>query len=56
MLREVTILKQNNVDSVEIDLPTDFLDQLRGFLYREMDRIQLIDNSAHLFGLQMEEL
>lgn len=51
----LTILQWNDVDSVEINLPTDFLDQFRGFLYREMDWIQLIDNSAHLFRLDIEE-
>lgn len=51
----LTILQWNDVDSVEIDLPTNFLDQFRGFLHREMDWIQLIDNSTHLFCLDIEE-
>lgn len=43
------------VDNFDIHLPTNFLDQLRSSLDWEMDRVQLINNPAHLFSLNMNK-
>lgn len=44
-------MKKEDVDILEIDLPTNFLHQLRSFLDWEMDRVELINNPTHLFSL-----
>lgn len=47
---------EKEVDILEIDLPTNFLDQLRSFLDWEMDRVKLINNPTHLFSLHTKML
>lgn len=45
---------KKQVDISEIDLPTNFLDQLSSLLDWEMDRVQLINDPTHLFSLNMK--
>lgn len=46
---------KKQVDISEIDLPTNFLDQLSSLLDWEMDRVQLVNNPTHLFSLNMKQ-
>jgi hypothetical protein len=49
-------MKEKEVDILEIDLPTNFLHQLRSFLDWEMDRVELINNPTHLFSLDRKNV
>jgi hypothetical protein len=48
-------MKENKVDILENDLPTNFLHHFRSFLDREMDRVELINNPTHLFSLDRKK-
>jgi hypothetical protein len=49
-------MKENKVDILENDLPTNFLHHFRSFLDREMDRVELINNPTHLFSLDRKNV